>query len=276
LHLTARLASDTRRRIVETAQMVIDVMTPGGMELGAQGYRTVRRVRLMHAGVRYLIQHDPRVTREAGAAGPRWSPEWGLPINQEDLAGTLTTFSWSVIGGLRSLGVGVSAEEADAYLHAWNVVGAMLGVREGMLPRDCDDADALSRRVRERQWGASPEGTQMTRALVDMLDESLPGRLVPGFSGSMIRHFVGDELSDMLDVPPPSRARAIVRRASSIAIAAGLTQQHSRVARTLAGTVSRALLKSYTAFDRGAERPSFAIPTQLADSWKLSPGKRSS
>ena len=242
------------------------------MEPGAAGYRTVRRVRLMHAGVRYLIQHDPRVAREAEAAGPRWSPDWGVPVNQEDLAGTLATFSWSVIGGLRSLGVPVSSDEADAYLHAWNVVGAMLGVREELLARDCDDADALTRRIRERQWGPSPEGAEMARALVQMLDASAPGRIVPGFSGSMIRHFVGDELADMLDVPRPSRARGIVRRASALAIAAGLAQQHSRVARTLAGATSRALLRSYMTFDRGAERTSFAIPTHLAESWNVRRG----
>ena len=275
LHLTARLASDTRRRIVETAQMVHDVMAPGGMEVGAPGYRTVRRVRLMHAGVRYLIRNDPRIARSAEAStGARWSPDWGVPINQEDLAGTLTTFSWTVISGLRSLGVPVSADEAEAYLHAWNVVGAMLGVREELIARDCDDADALARRVRERQLGPSPEGREMTRALVEMLDESAPGRIVPGFSGTMIRHFVGDDLGDILGVPPPSRARSLIRRASAAAIAAGLAEGHSGALRRIAGGVSRALLRSYTAFDRGADRPSFEIPTHLATAWNVKASSR--
>ena len=269
LHLTARLASDTRRRIVETAQMVLDVMAPGGMEVGAQGYRTVRRVRLMHAGVRSLIQSDPRVSRSPDATGPRWSADWGVPINQEDMAGTLTTFSWSVLSGLRSLGVPVTDEEGDAYIHAWNVVGAMLGVREEMLPKDEDDAAALAYRIRERHWKQSPEGVEMTRALLEMLDESRPGKLIPGFSGTMIRHFVGDELADTLQVPRPSPARSFIRRASAIAVAAGLAQQHSGVVRRLSGRVSRALLNSYTLFDRGGERPSFAIPTALAATWNV-------
>jgi hypothetical protein len=272
LHLTARLASDTRRRIVETAQMVLDVMAPGGMEVGADGYRTVRRVRLMHAGVRYLIRHDPRVARTADATtGTRWSPDWGLPINQEDLAGTLTTFSWSVITGLRSLGVPIRADEADAYLHVWNVVGAMLGVREGLLVRDAYDAEALTRRIRERQWGPSPEGVEMTRALVEMLDESRPARIIPGFSGTMIRRFVGDELADHLEVPRPIRGRSFLRKASLAVIAAGFAQQHSRVVREMAGPVSRALLRSYTTFDRGGVRPSFAIPTRLEATWNVAP-----
>jgi hypothetical protein len=223
----------------------------------------------MHAGVRYLIQKDPRIARTADAPGPRWAPDWGLPVNQEDLAGTLTTFSWSVITGLRSLGVAVTSEEADAYLHAWNVVGAMLGVREEMLVRDGDDAEALTRRIRERQWSPSPEGREMTRALVGMLDESRPGRFVPGFSGTMIRHFVGDRLADDLGVPPPSRARSFVRRARTAAIAAGLAQQHSRAARRMAGVVSRALLNSYTTFDRGAGRAAFEIPVHLAAAWNV-------
>ena len=270
LHLTARLASDTRRRIVETAQMVLDVMAPGGMEIGAQGYRTVRRVRLMHAGVRYLIQNDPRIARSDGAAaGPRWEADWGAPINQEDLAGTLTTFSWSVLAGLRSLGVPVTDGEADAYIHAWNVVGAMMGVREEMLAKDENDAAALAYRIRERHWKASIEGREMTRALVEMLDESRPGKLIPGFAGTMIRHFVGDELADELGVPRPSRARGFLRRASMIAVAAGLAQQHSGMVRKVSGRVSRALLDSYTRFDRGEERPSFAIPTGLAATWNV-------
>ena len=272
LHLTARLATDPRRRVIETAQMVLDVMSPGGMLPDGPGYRTARRVRLMHGGVRHLILNDPRVHRtDEPVAGPRWSPDWGVPINQEDLAGTLITFSWSVITGLRSLGVPVSANEAEAYLHAWNVVGAMLGVREELIPKDCADADALATKIRARHWAPSAEGKAMTFALLEMLEESGPGRIFPAFGPTMIRHFVGDDLADLLEVPPPSRARSITRRISVAALAGGLAQQHSRVLRTLAGRVSRSLLRAYADFDRGGERPSFEIPTELASTWNVRP-----
>ena len=274
LHLTARLATDARRRVIETAQMVLDVMSPGGMAIDGPGYKTVRRVRLMHAGVRHLILNDPRVTRGTDGPGPRWDPDWGVPINQEDLAGTLTTFSWSVITGLRSLGVPIDQRQEEAYLHAWNVVGAMLGIREEMIPKDCADADALATAIRARHWKASPEGTQMTAALLDMLEGSGPARVVPGFGPAMIRHFVGDELADTLEVPRASRTGAIARRLSVAAVAAGLAQQHSRAVRAVAGRVSRSLLRAYADFDRGGERPSFAIPTTLASSWKTRSARR--
>lgn len=264
LRLTARLASEPKRRIVETAQMVLDVMAPGGMQPGARGYKTVRRVRLMHAGVRYLILHDPRIARTAEAAeGPRWSADWGVPINQEDMAGTLTTFSWTVLTGLTTLGVPVTAEEVEAFLHTWNVVGAMLGIREELLPNDAADADALSQRIRQRQWEESPEGREMTEALLEMLERSVPGRLLPGFGPTMIRHFIGDDLASKLGVPPPSRVGSLFRSASLAAGAAGLTQQRSWVFRKSAAAVSRGLLQSYMRFDRGGDRPGFDIPRTL-------------
>jgi len=144
-----------------------------------------------------------------------------------------------------------------------------MGIKDHLLPRDCADADALSRRIRHRQQGESAEGREMTRALVEMLDESRPGRVVPGFSGTMIRHFVGDSVADRLGVPPAGRARAMLRRAEEAALFVGLAQRHSRLARRAAGAVSRSLLRSYATFDRGAERPSFSIPTHLASSWNL-------
>lgn len=264
LQLTARLATDPRRRIVETAQMVLDVMAPGGMQPGARGYETVRRVRLMHAGVRYLIRNDPRIARtEPADGGAYWDADWGVPINQEDLAGTLTTFSWSVLTGLTALGVPVTAEEREAFLHTWNVVGAMLGIREELLPKDGVDAAALSVRIRERQWEESAEGREMTQALLEMLAESLPGRLIPGFGPSMIRHFVGDDVAQQLGVPKPSRAGALFRSASITAAAAGLTQQRSWVFRKTAAAVSRGLLQTYLRVDRGGTRPSFDIPRTL-------------
>jgi len=61
LTLTARLVTDTVRRVYETAQMLVDSMSRDGLVPGTgAGYEDVRRVRLMHAAVRHLILDDPR------------------------------------------------------------------------------------------------------------------------------------------------------------------------------------------------------------------------
>ena len=47
-------------------------------------------MRLLHASIRYLIQHHD----------PTWKAEYGLPVNQEDMVGTLLSFSSLIIDGL--------------------------------------------------------------------------------------------------------------------------------------------------------------------------------
>ena len=107
LHLTARLETDVKRRIMETGQFLMDVMTPGGLDPGGQGVRAIQRVRLVHATLRNLIdaaaERDPSIWRSA---------EWGHPVNQEQLAGTLMSFSYVVGEPLPRLGLKVTPGDA--------------------------------------------------------------------------------------------------------------------------------------------------------------------
>src|SRR5688572_8391504 len=108
LHRTAYLAKRPNRRLFETAQFIVDVMSPGGLGPGGRGIRTAQKVRLMHASIRHLIQNDP--------AAPWDVQELGVPINQEDLLGTPMTFTWLILDGLARLGVRLTPQEQQAYL----------------------------------------------------------------------------------------------------------------------------------------------------------------
>ena len=77
-----------------------------------------------------------------------------MPINQEDLAGTLMTFSCVVLDALKKLRVGYSAAEGEAFLHAWKVVGHFMGVTgvhpdAGLSTGDAEEA-AVKRALHER------------------------------------------------------------------------------------------------------------------------------
>jgi hypothetical protein len=52
---THRLINHPFRRIVETAQFVLDVMAPDGLGHSGRGVRSAQKVRLMHAAIRHLI-----------------------------------------------------------------------------------------------------------------------------------------------------------------------------------------------------------------------------
>ena len=76
LAFTKFLQIDPARRIRETAQMIMSVMCPGGLvgdgRVGT-GVHSTQKVRVMHAIIRYMIEHDPRTPanpdRPGAAAG---------------------------------------------------------------------------------------------------------------------------------------------------------------------------------------------------------------
>src|SRR5262245_58016105 len=55
LWLTQRLQEHVFRRLLETAQMVLAVMSRGGLSGDGRGIRAAQKVRLMHAAMRHLI-----------------------------------------------------------------------------------------------------------------------------------------------------------------------------------------------------------------------------
>ncbi len=165
---TGFLGAETNRRLIETAFMVVDVMTDGGLGPDAVGTQTVDRVRIMHAAIRRLIleRDDP----------PWDSAERGLPLNQEDMAGTLMTFSTLTIDGLRKLGIRLNRHERNAYIAAWAYVGRRMGVDRALVPASYRDAKRLTKTIQDRQIEPSETSRTLTAALIPILeDKSLPG-----------------------------------------------------------------------------------------------------
>ena len=168
LYSTAQLETDTRRRMMETGQFLMDVLAVGSFETTGKGFRTIAHVRLMHAAVRKMIKG--RKVQHPGL----WDPNWGIPINQEDLAGTMLSFSYVPVEPLRRLGVrcptrmprptcicGTSSPTCSDWTTncAWAV---------STMPTN------WSTTIRRRQFRASPEGQEMTAALMELLDEMTP------------------------------------------------------------------------------------------------------
>ena len=159
---TGQLTERTHHRLMVTSQMVLDVMGPGGLALGGRGIRTAQKVRLMHAAIRHLLLHSTRAPWDLA--------DLGLPINQEDLAGTLMTFSWQIMDGLSQLGLPLEAEEQEAYLDSWKAVGHLMGVHPTLIPQNIADAKILTDTIERRQIAASPEGKDLAQALLQMME----------------------------------------------------------------------------------------------------------
>jgi uncharacterized protein (DUF2236 family) len=259
LHLTARMETDTHRRIVETAQMVVDVMTRGGLAPGGRGHRSAQKVRLMHAAVRHLI-------RQSG----HWNATWGQPINQEDLAGTLLTFSTVVLQALERMGCALSDAERRAYYHAWRVVGHVMGIDERLLPETLEGGLQLQELIQQRNYGATPEGRALTKALLELLDRITPGNLFDGMPATLMRHLLGNATAELLAVPPADWTRILVGPLRVLGwVSDEMVDLHGPPATRLVELMGRKLVEGLVWVNRGPERLPFRLPTQLRDSWDV-------
>ncbi|HWD55440.1 MAG TPA: oxygenase MpaB family protein [Acidimicrobiales bacterium] len=265
LGLTARLETDAKRRLNETAQFHLDVMDAGGLEPGAQGYSDVRHVRLMHAAVRWLIENDDRVA---------WDATWGTPINQEDLLETLLTFTEIVFEVFDRTGVAYTARDADAYLHAWSLIGFYLGVRPDLLPLTREQTSALMPIVRRRQFRSSASGRELMAALLEQGSHLAPPGL-RGLPSSTVRYYVGDDTADLLGVPPADWTKVIFRPLADLSRRVSLERLHRQLLTTLSERIGFGMLSLAVKAERYGNRAAFRVPTSLAARWNLSSDSQS-
>ena len=220
LALTRQLGAHVDRRLHQTALMVLAVMGPHGLDRGGPGVVQAQRVRLIHAAIRHLVLlgqapqdatpdegYGPlqsKVSRSIGEAmaraGFRWSvADDGQPLNQEDLAFTLLTFSYVLPLAMARFGVPVSEDDHLDFLHTWNVVGAYLGVRRELMPQTVDDAVYLLEQIKRRQWGPSEDGAFLTDRLVCFVqDHVLRLRVLAPLAPIFVRAMVGDDAARVL------------------------------------------------------------------------------
>ncbi|MFD7435594.1 oxygenase MpaB family protein [Streptomyces sp. NPDC059861] len=193
----ARLLSATHgleypsKRMAETGQFTVHLMQPGAFEAGSRFIPAAQKVRLLHAAIRHHLVREDRW--DVGALG--------TPICQEDMIGGQMFFSLLVLDSLHRLGVHMSVEGAEAYYYAWRVVGAMLGVDQDAVPRTPEDARRFLDLYMVRHMGPSEEGAHLTRQLIDLYEEVVPGTLFDPIVSALIRHLVGDTCADWLQVP---------------------------------------------------------------------------
>jgi len=180
---TGYFVKDLNRRLLETTQFVMEVFADNGLAIdtaqpcGLQGpaIQSALRVRLLHAAVRGLI----KANRDK-SGGPTWDERLlGEPANQEDLAGTLMTFSCVVLDGLRKMRVELTPEQERGYLGIWMRIGRLLGVQ--IIPETLEQAEEVTKEIRRRQVDlpiregvANPMGAEMTRNLLKFIRERLP------------------------------------------------------------------------------------------------------
>lgn len=154
---TGALEKGSNTRFAETSQWAMDVIAAGGLRLLGPGYQSTVRVRFIHSMVRRHVN-----------AMPDWDPaEWGLPINQTDMAATIV--GSLVAPSLGGLGMGIinKPSEYQAIAHLTRYVGWLMGIQEDLLPKDFRDAIRLL--IHTSAVLATPDETseRLARPMID-------------------------------------------------------------------------------------------------------------
>jgi hypothetical protein len=224
LHAAGQLEQHTDYRVRSTAAMIFPVMMKGGLcSAAGSGVAQVLKVRLIHATIRHLILRGNPVDA-VGSEAPGFVPPlpmatanmyqtlyangWdvaqnGLPCNQQELAYTLLTFHYIFLRGLRQLGIGLAREDEEDYLHAWNVMGHVLGIERALMADTMAVAktsfDTLQLQGRNRQYYPDARPA-LAGALMQVMEDQIPFRLLKPFPVMLTRHLCGPQTAQVLGI----------------------------------------------------------------------------
>lgn len=189
LCMSERIGNDTYNRLMETGHFLRKVMNYDHWQ-NNQLFDIVFKVRMLHAVIRYFTIHSGK-----------WDMAWGMPINQEDLAGTNLAFSLIVARGLRKMGIALDEQSERAYLTTWTYIGGLLGINEGLLVNNIKTAVRLDKIIAQRQFRSSESGHKLTASLMSCYAEMSGSQLASEFFQAQSRFLMGHEHADMLGIP---------------------------------------------------------------------------
>jgi ER-bound oxygenase mpaB/B'/Rubber oxygenase, catalytic domain len=196
LYLSDKMRKSPGKRLMDTASFVIAVLSEGSLEESGLGNVHINKVRLIHALARYYLKKQPS-----------WDMAWGLPINQEDMAGTNLAFSYVILLGMQQSGFVLSEKEKEDFLFVWRYIGYQLNIQEDLLPASFKEAGGLANLIKKRNFKKTEEGIQLTSELLSYYKLSVPpaqADLVP----SQIRYYLGNEVAEYIGLTSdPSRDR---------------------------------------------------------------------
>ena len=184
LYLSDKMRKSPGKRLVDTADFIISVSTAINISENSEAQISINKLRLIHAVARYYILNSNN-----------WSMEWGLPINQEDMAGTNLAFSYIIINGLQKTGYMMTNREKENFLALWRYIGYQLYIEDELLPSTLKEAELLEKTIRNRHFKKSEEGFTLAKELITYYKSMTKG-IDSYLVESQIRYWLGPLAAD--------------------------------------------------------------------------------
>ncbi len=248
---------------------------PSPLQPGTRGAQSVRGVRLFHAAVRHMILHDNESP---------WSVErYGVPINQEDLVGTLVVFTVVVLDALDNLGIvtnsPANAQARDDYVHFWLAVGHLLGIDYSLLRRSPSAPDEQPLTIEElrlvgetifrRHARESADGQTLMASLLDVMQRQMRLPMTKNYPAALTRQLIGNTNADMLGVPPAGPVGMLIDLARPF-LRVVAPHLQGRSLSKLASMVTQRMYQQWIDAERG-NRPPWRVDYLQQKKWGLRP-----
>lgn len=201
---TEKISEKTGKRLHDTASFILELMKRDAFT-EKTGYYEINKTRLIHAAVRFsLVEHGD------------WDRDDGLPINHEDMAGTLLAFSFVPLAGLRKMGYELGDLGVKGFLHLWKYIGYQLRIDETLLVDTEKEAGHLQNRIGDRHFQYSKEGAYLTEALLAHYEQQFSG-FVSRIIRSQMLYFLDERVLESIGFEPPDALDRVIHGASAVA-----------------------------------------------------------
>ncbi|SFB43704.1 hypothetical protein SAMN05216266_111122 [Amycolatopsis marina] len=256
LTLTHKL-NQPHRRLSETAQFVVNMMAPDPFGATGTFVPTLQKTRLIHAAVRHFITRSGNWDMAAD----------GVPVCQQDMLGALLIFSVQVIDGMRRMGISVTEQEAADYYYVWRVSGAMLGIPAEAMPETLTEARELNVSLVEAAYGPSAEGVALTRGLLDLYENLVPGKAFDGVVSAMVRQVIDPRVADWMEVPRSRGWERMVSSGTRLVRVLERSEDRNPIARTILDRAGSLLLGGSVCTLCDGQSTTLDIPEDLRERW---------
>lgn len=158
------------KRLMGVLQLLINLGGTGSFASGGRAVLMAQKMRLLHAGIRYL----------AGKYRPGFRERFGIPVNHEDMLATIMGFSYLVREGMGKLGLPFSE---DKY-YRWRIFAQLMGIHppgrpgdDSWIPASYEEAALFYASYARRNYTGpeeNPAGVRLTQVNLDMMVQMIP------------------------------------------------------------------------------------------------------
>ena len=247
------------RRLMETAQFVVDVLWEGAFEEDGKGFLSIHKIRLVHAAIRFYLSKKG------------WDVEhYGLPINQEDMAGTLVSFSASVLQGLERLGVTLDESEKDGYMYLWGHIGRLMGIHEELIPGSYAEGVELMDRIFDHQLAPSESGQLLARSCHEFMDYVIPGTFFDGFPEVLTHRMCEERVVAALEMESHEaiQNKILFRLTRAMSQVSDFMEDNSMIVNNATHKFGKRFLEGIFEYYNDWKEIKFTIPPSLRKDWE--------